>query len=261
MLKNLVDLFRYRVLIQSLVVRELKARYRGSVLGFLWSFINPLLQLLIYWFVFTYVMPGRIEGVQPYALFLFTGILPWTWFNASVMESTTVLITSGNLIKKIMFPAEVLPFVVVFTNMVHFFLGLPILFFFLIYYGKIHPTLVFLPGVVLIQLIFTLGVCLFVAALSVHFRDVQNIMANVTMLWFFSSPVIYSYLHNVRPELQRWLNFNPMTHILVGYHQTLFTGSLGHWPWLLMMVVASLITFFVGYFFFDRMRDTFAEEV
>jgi ABC-type polysaccharide/polyol phosphate export permease len=243
------------------VVRELKARYRGSVLGFLWSFINPLLQLLIYWFVFTVVLPNRVPGVEPYALFLFTGILPWTWFNASVMESTTVLISSGNLIKKIMFPAEILPFVVVFTNMVHFFLGLPILFFFLVYYGKIHATIAFLPGVVAIQLVFTLGVCLFVAALSVHFRDVQNIMANLTMLWFFASPVIYSYLHSITPELQRWLNFNPMTHILVGYHQTLFTGSLGHWPWLLVMTGASFITFFVGYFFFDRMRDTFAEEV
>lgn len=260
MLKNLINLYRYRVLIQSLVVRELKARYRGSVLGFLWSFINPLLQLLIYWFVFAVIFPGRVEGVEPYALFLFTGILPWTWFSASVMESTAVLITSGNLIKKIMFPAEVLPFVVVFSNLVHFVLGLPILFAFLVYYGKIHVSLVYFPGVILLQLVLSLGVCLFISALAVHFRDVQNIMGNLVMLWFFASPVIYSYLH-VSPNLQKWLNYNPMTHILVGYHQTLFFDGIGHWPWLLTMVGVSTFVFLAGYFFFDRMRDTFAEEV
>jgi len=259
--KNLLSLFRYRVLIQALVERELKARYRGSVLGFLWSFINPLLQLVIYWFVFSYIMPTRgTLGASPYALFLFTGILPWTWFSSSVMESSVVVMSSGNLIKKILFPAEVLPIVVVLSNLVHFFLGLPILFVFLVYYGKIHATLVYFPLVVLLQLVFTLGVCLFISALAVHFRDVQNLIANLMMLWFFSSPVIYSYL-TISPSIQRWLNYNPMTHILVGYHQTLFTGSMGHWPWFLVMVPASIVTFLLGYYFFDRLRETFAEEV
>ena len=262
MLQNFRNLFRYRVLIQSLVVRELKARYRGSVLGFFWSFINPLLQLLIYWFVFTYILPtGReVMGMSPYALFLFTGILPWTWFSASVLESSSVLMTGGNLIKKILFPAEVLPIVVVLSNLVHFFLGLPILLAFLLYYGKIQLSILAFPAIVLLQLVFTLGVCLFISALAVHFRDVSNIIANVMMLWFFGSPVIYSYL-NVSPGIQRFLNYNPMTHILVGYHQSLFTGSLGHWPWLLVMVPASAVTFLVGYTFFDRLRETFAEEV
>ncbi len=260
MLGNLRTLLRYRVLIESLVVRELKARYRGSVLGFFWSFVNPLLQLLIYTFVFTYVMPARMEGIEPYALFLFTGILPWTWFSSSVLEASTILITGGNLLKKILFPAEVLPFVVVFANLVHFLLGLPILLAFLVYYGRIPPSIVYLPGVILLQLVFTLGVALFVSALSVHFRDVQNILANLMMLWFFSSPVIYPYL-GVSPRIQRWLNWNPMTHILVGYHQTLFVGGLGHWPWLLAMAVGSVVAFLVGYFVFDRLRDTFAEEV
>lgn len=261
MLTNLVALFRYRVLIQSLVVRELKARYRGSVLGFLWSFINPLLQLAIYWFVFSYIMPTRdVMGMSPYALFLFTGILPWTWFSSSVTESSGVLISGGNLIKKILFPAEVLPIVVVLANLVHFFLGLPILFAFLIYYGKIHATLVYFPAIVVLQFLFTMGVCLFISALAVHFRDVQNIIGNLMMMWFFASPVIYSYL-TISPSIQRFLNYNPMTHVLVGYHQTLFTGSMGHWPWLLVMVPVSLVVFLTGYAFFDRLRETFAEEV
>src|ERR1700741_4344136 len=103
MFHNLRQLFRYRGLIQSLVARELKARYRGSVLGFFWSFINPLLLLIIYWLVFTVVLPKPGEGVQPYAGFMFCGILPWTWFSASLMEASGSLIAGGNLIKKVLF--------------------------------------------------------------------------------------------------------------------------------------------------------------
>src|SRR5918912_1298273 len=132
MFRNLANLIRYRGLIQSLVARELKARYRGSVLGFVWSFINPLLLLLIYSFVFTTIMPNTTEGVQPYQLFMFCGILPWTWFSSSLTEAAGSLLAGGNLIKKVLFPAEVLPIVSVLANMVHFFLGFPILLVFLI---------------------------------------------------------------------------------------------------------------------------------
>ena len=114
MLANLQHLFRYRALIQSLVARELKARYRGSVLGFFWSFVNPLLLLLIYTFVFTVVLPGvHPPELEPFALFMFCGILPWTWFSSSLLEASNVLIAGGNLIRKVLFPAEVLPIVTV----------------------------------------------------------------------------------------------------------------------------------------------------
>src|SRR4026209_2123246 len=134
MVHNLARLFRYRGLIQSLVARELKARYRGSVLGFFWSFINPLLLLLVYTFVFTIILPNDVQGLQPYALFMFCGLLPWNWFSSSLTEASGSLIAGGNLIKKVLFPAEVLPIVSVLANMVHFFLGLLILLAFLIGY-------------------------------------------------------------------------------------------------------------------------------
>src|SRR5207247_339467 len=123
MFHNLARLLRHRGLIQSLVARELKARYRGSVLGFFWSFINPLLLLSVYSFVFAVVLPGtHSSAVDPYALFLFCGILPWTWFSSALSESAGSLIAGGNLIKKVLFPAEVLPIVSVLANMIHFFL-------------------------------------------------------------------------------------------------------------------------------------------
>ena len=194
MLHNLAHLLKYRGLIQSLVVRELKARYRGSVLGFFWSFINPLLLLLIYTFVFTVVLPGTHPAeIEPYALFMFCGILPWTWFSSSLIESSNVLISGGNLIKKVLFPAEVLPIVTVLANMVHFLLGLPILALFLAYYrASLQPIeLVWFPIVVLVQLLLTVGLALIVSALTVHFRDIKDLLANLLTFWFFATPIIY----------------------------------------------------------------------
>jgi ABC-type polysaccharide/polyol phosphate export permease len=263
MLHNLARLLRYRGLIQSLVARELKARYRGSVLGFFWSFVNPLLLLLVYTFVFAYVLPQRVDGLDHYALFMFCGILPWTWFASSLTESSGVLISGGNLIKKVLFPAEILPIVTVLANMVHFFLGLPILALFLIYYRQpvAFPEILWFPVIVAVQLLLTLGFALVLSALTVHFRDIRDILSNVLTLWFFATPIIYPWFH-APPFAKRFLNFNPMTHLAVSYQEVLFfKGPFGHWKWLLALGAASMLFFLAGYFLFDRLRDTFAEEV
>ena len=221
MFHNLAQLPRYRGLIQSLVARELKARYRGSVLGFFWSFINPLLLLLVYSIVFAYIMPARFTGGEepkpfadayPYAVFLFCGLLPWTWFASSLNESAGVLISGGNLIKKVLFPAEVLPIVTSLANMV-------------------------------------------------HFRDIRDILSNVLSLWFFATPIIYPWQH--APDLGKWfLNVNPFTHLAISYQEVLFfRGPFGHWRWLLALAAVSIALFLFAYFVFDRLRDTFAEEV
>jgi ABC-type polysaccharide/polyol phosphate export permease len=253
-------LVRYRLLIQSLVGRELKARYRGSVLGFFWSFVNPLLLLLTYGLVFTYMLPvPRSAALEPYFLFLFCGILPWTWFSASLLEASTVLIAGGNLIKKVLFPAEVLPVVTVLANLAHFVLGLPILLVFLAWKGRLSWTALMLPLPLLIQLVFTLGLALFVSALTVHFRDIQNLLSHVLHLWFFASPVLYAY-----PEsgpLHTLLRLNPMTHVIVAYQEALFHGAVTHWRGLALAGVAAVLAFAAGSFLFERLRDTLAEEV
>jgi len=263
MLRNLAQLVRYRGLIQSLVARELKARYRGSVLGFFWSFINPLTLLLIYTFVFKYVMPAAPQGTDPYPLFMFCGLLPWTWFSSSLAESSGVLISGGNLIKKVLFPAEVLPIVTVTANMIHFFLALPILVFFLIWFSAplTIPELLCFPLVVLVQLIFTLGCALFLSALTVHFRDIRDILSNILTLWFFATPIIYSYKY--APVLaRRFMNLNPFAHLAISYQEILFfPGPFGHWKWLAALGAASIAWFLAGYWTFDRLRDSFAEEV
>lgn len=261
MIAQVRALVRYRPLIRSLVGRELKARYRGSVLGFLWSFVNPLLLLLTYGLVFTYMLPvARTGQVEPYFLFLFCGILPWTWFNSSVLEASGVLIAGGNLIKKVLFPAEVLPVVTVLTNMVQFLLGLPILLAFLAVYGKLGPLALLLPLPLLVQLVFTLGVSLLVSALTVHFRDIQSILSHLLHVWFFATPVLYFY-PETPPGLKALLRFNPLTHVLYSYQEMLFRGAFTHGRGLLLAGVVSLLVFALGAFLFDRLRDTFAEEV
>jgi lipopolysaccharide transport system permease protein len=264
MLRNLSALFRYRGLIQTLVTRDLKARYRGSVLGFFWSFINPLLQLAIYSWVFATVLPRTDDtALEPYALFMFCGILPWTWFSSSILEASNVLISGGNLIKKVLFPAEVLPIVTVLANMAHFFLGLPILAAFLIYYQRpLDPLeLLWFPVIVLVQLVLLLGLALLVSALTVHFRDLKDILGNLMTVWFFATPIIYPM--SQAPKNYRWLlNLNPMTHLAISYQEVLFyIGPHGHWRWLMALLAGSVVVFFAGYFVFDRLRDSFAEEV
>ncbi|MEE2609663.1 MAG: ABC transporter permease [Acidobacteriota bacterium] len=264
MLHNLVRLLRHRSLIQSLVARELKARYRGSVLGFFWSFINPLLLLLVYWFVFSVVLPGiRPIDIEPYALFMFCGLLPWTWFSSSVLEASNVLIAGGNLIKKVLFPAEVLPVVTVLANMIHFLLGLPIIAAALVYFAvPVRPLeLLWLPVVVLVQLFFTLGLALIVSSLTVHFRDLKDILGNLMTFWFFATPIIYP-MSLAPPSGKVLLDLNPFTHLVISYQEILFyDGPFGHWKWLLALGGVSIVLFLLGYFLFDRLRDSFAEEV
>jgi ABC-type polysaccharide/polyol phosphate export permease len=244
LLHNLTNLIRYRGLIQSLVARDLKARYRGSALGFFWTFVNPLLLLLVYSFVFTTVMPNNVQGVQPYALFMFCGILPWTWFSSSLSEASGSLIAGGNLIKKVLFPAEILPIVSVLANLVNYLLGLLILIPCLIYYHRLHMSLnlLWFPVTMIVQLVFTTALALALAALTVHFRDIRDLLANV---------------RRFRPLFDA----NPFTHLAISYQEILFYGPVGHWKWLLLLGAASVALFVAGFWLFDRLRDSFAEAV
>lgn len=223
--------------------------------------MNPLLQLATYGLVFGVILPNRHSpAIEPYLVFFFCGILPWTWFNASILEASGVLIAGGSLIKKVMFPAEVLPVVTVLTNLVHFLLGLPILLVFLAYYGRLTPAALLLPLPLLVQLVLTIGLALIVSALTVHFRDLQNILAHLLHLWFFASPVLY-YYGEMTGKVRTLLRINPMSHLLVSYQQMLFEGHFDHWPGLFATAVVAALAFALGAFLFDRLRDTLAEEV
>ena len=268
MLSSLRRLFGYRALIQSLVARDLKARYRGSVLGFLWSFVNPLLLLLVYSFVFL-VMPttrGNFTGEPAYPVFMFCGLLPWAWFSSSLLESSMVLVSSGNLIRKVLFPAEVLPLVTVIAGLVNFGFGLPILFVFLVSFQVplVWSDLAWLPVIVAVQLALTLGLALLLSVLTVHFRDLRDLLANLLTLWFFATPILYRIgdVGGLSEKVQYAMMLNPFAHLARAYQQVLyerapFSDHLG----LLVVGLGSLALLAFGYWMFDRLRDTLAEVV
>jgi ABC-type polysaccharide/polyol phosphate export permease len=203
---------------------------------------------------------SRPVTAEPYFLFLFCGILPWTWFSASLVEASGILIAGGNLLKKVLFPAEVLPVVTVLANLVHFLLGLPVLLGFLAVKGHLAASALLLPLPLVVQLVFTLGLALCVSALTVHFRDIQNILSHVLHLWFFATPILYFY-GDIQGGLRTVLRSNPMTHVLVSYQEMLFHGRFEHVRGLAVAAAVAAATFAVGAFLFDRLRDTLAEEV
>jgi ABC-type polysaccharide/polyol phosphate export permease len=270
---NAGELYKCRILIQNLVGRELKARYRGTVLGFLWSFVNPLLLMTVYTVVFGFIIKPRDPAFNNnpiiFALYLFCGVLPWTWFSSSSIESANILMVQGNLIKKVLFPTEVLPTVVVTSNFINFLYGLPILLAAKALITLFAPgapafsaAIFQLPLVVLVQFTFTLGFGFLLAALTVHFRDIKDILSNLLTFWFFATPIVYTMkLVEDNPVIKILLNLNPMTHVISGYHSCVFTGELIHWKKLSVTLGAAVLLLAAGMYVFDKLRDSFPEEV
>ena len=268
MLGKVGELYGYRALIGTLVLRELRARYRGSVLGFLWSFLNPLLLMLVYVLVFSVYLRVPMEG---YAVFLFSGLLPWLWFSSSLGHAAGVIVGSGSLVKRIMFPAEVLPLVSVLSNMINMLLSLPLLFVFLFVFDiRPGPVLAFLPLLLVLQLALTAGLALALAALNVHLRDVEQILSNLLVLLFFLSPILYPVStvpttirvgDLVTVPLRPLYFLNPVAGLVQSYQNIFFFGREPHWIHLGMVAVCAGIALWGGYRVFDRLRDSLAEEI
>ncbi len=259
-------LVRYRGLLWTLVQRELRARYRGSVLGFFWSLLNPLLLLAVYSFVFgTILKRGDLVDVEPYGVFLVTGLFPWIWFSTSLLEGCSSLTGNSGLIRKAVFPVEVLPAVAVVSNLMHFLLALPIVAVALVA-GRLlgYPiggwTCVLLPLVLVVETVMIAGLAFGLSALGVHFKDVRDLLGNVLVLLFFLAPIIYT-LGDIPPELARLVQLNPMTSFTVAIQDLLFHGRLpAPQVWLTMTAIAAA-SWAAGAGLFSRLSDTLAEAV
>lgn len=263
---SIVQIVRARALLVALTSRDLKARYRGSILGYFWSLANPLLLLAVYTFIFTVFWQPRFD-VQPYALFLFTGILPWTFFSGAVLESTTAVSANSALIKKVTFPGEILPLVVVSAHLVHLILALPILLGALVIARltvgtPIGVSLAALPLIVLLLAIFIAGVALAFSAIAVLFRDLRDIVANLLNLGFFLTPILYSPQSVFStPFLGYVWRINPMTPFVIAFQDIFFFSRFpATIDWILMSVYAFGFAA-IGLVVFDRLRDTLAEAV
>ena len=272
MFRILHSLFRYRSLLLTLTQRDLKARYRGSTLGFLWSLVNPLLLLVVYAFVFGYIFQPRdatVDEYGPYALFLATGVIPWIWVQTAWLEGTMTLLANAGLIRKATFPSELLPIVSVMANLVHFVLAMPMMVIAFVVGDFVTQngthlgwTAVLVPVIALLQLPFVCGLTLATAALNVHFKDVRDILTNLLTLLFFMTPILYTLQTLDRlPPLQFLVARNPLTCFMLSYQEVLFFGRVPSLALWLEMLAMSALFFGIGAWLFDRLSETLGEAV
>lgn len=251
-------LYKYRELILSLVNKELKSRYRGSALGLMWTLLNPLLLMLVYALVFSVYM--RID-LENYSVFVFCGLLPWIWFSTSLTEGVNAITSSGSLITKSMFPAEVLPVVKILSNLFNYVFSLPLLLVFMLWFGlDFSAAILWLPVLMLAQLLFITGLVYFLSSLNVRFRDVQHILNNFLVLWFFLCPIIYPVTSV--PEHWRFTFYlNPMAILAIGYQNIFFYAKSPEVVPLLGVAVIGLALTLIGFWQFERDKERFAEDV
>ncbi|MCI5065634.1 ABC transporter permease [bacterium] len=251
------ELWKYRALVAALVERHLYARYRGSLLGMLWSFLNPLCLMAVYTLVFQYYI--RFAQVENYTIFLFCGLLQWLHVSSSLLEGSTSISSGGSLITKSLFPAHLLPGVAVLTSLVHFLFSLPLLFLFMFFAGmRFHPSLVMLPLLLGVQTVFLYGIALLLATYNVHFRDVQHLVGNALTLLFFLCPILYPE-DVVPPAFQPLLTFNPFALFTSAYQAVLFEGSFFSSLVLLQLLLWSGASFLLGVLVYRSHRERFAE--
>jgi len=264
MFSGIKTLFSYRELLFSLTKKELKVKYRGSVLGFFWSLLNPILTMLVYSFVFSIVLRA---GIEQFAIFLICALLPFNFLSNSVNYGASSIISNSNLVNKIYFPREIIPLSIVLSNLVNFFFELAALFIVLGIMGyKFYIYLYLLPVLIIVQFFLVVGMTLLVSALNVFFRDLQHLITIIMMVWFFGTPIIYP-LSMVPERFQIFIKINPMT-IYAAYYRNIFyyvkyQESAG-FPSAVETLTAlgiTLLIFFIGYFVFKRLDPRFAEEI
>ena len=266
---SLAELWQYRELLYNLTVRDLKVRYKNSVLGIAWSLLNPILMMLVFTVVYT-VMLGQSDR-RDYAALVLCGLLPWNFFSGSIMGGVGSVVNNGYLIKKVYFARAVLPTSIMLSNLVNFLVALPVYFVLAWLLGvTFTPYVLFLPVVVLVEMIFILGMSLLLSAVNVFYRDVQQIMEVLILAWFFVTPVIWDVSQlpvsrtvlGVDVPVQRLTYIlNPMASIIATYRDILYYGRPIGWDFFLRTATTVVVVLLFGFFIFNRLKGRFAEEV
>ncbi|SEB28287.1 ABC transporter permease [Paenibacillus sp. 276b] len=258
MIETYKEVIAYRQMIISTVRKDLRSRYKGSFLGFLWTFVNPLLQLAVYSIVFPLILRNNQEN---YPMFLFVALLPWLFFTSSIQGATTSVVNGANLVKKIYFPRIILPLSVVCTNLMNYIFGLIIVFPALLL-SKVPLTfnILWLPIVLIIEFIFALSLSLIFSALYVRFRDLEHIVGILTMVWFYLTPIVFAI--DIFPKIVADIvAYNPMVPIINAFRDVLLYGNAPHWPSLLYAFTVGCILLIIGLTIFLKLEKTFAEEL
>ena len=258
-MKLLREIYDYREMIFSLIKRDLRGRYKGSALGFLWTFLNPLFQLIVYTFVFSVVMRA---GYDKYYLFLFVALIPWIFFSTSVNGGASCIWAQKDMVNKIYFPREVLPIAHVTCQLINMLLSFIVVFAVLIVtgHGVNVMALLYLPPVIIVEYILALGITMLVSAVTVFLRDVEYILGILVMAWQFLSPVMYG-VDMVPEELRGVFAINPMTPILVAYRDIFYYKQIPHISTLAQALGFGIVLSALGILVFEKLKKHFSEEM
>ncbi|MGI5990262.1 MAG: ABC transporter permease [Lachnospiraceae bacterium] len=259
MIKDIKEIYAYREMIATLVRKDLRGRYKGSVLGFLWTFINPLFQLLIYTMVFSVIMKS---GEDQYYLFLFVCLIPWMFFATSLQDGSISIIREQDMVKKIYFPRAVLPIATVTSAFVNMLLTFIVVIAVTLISGRgINPkALACLPIVMIVEYVLCLGVAFIASALTVYLRDLQYIFGIFVMGLQYASPVMYRVDNGLVPDSLMWIfKLNPMTSILNSYRDCLYDKVIPDFGELGYGFIFGVVLTIVGFILFEHLQKGFAE--
>ena len=252
------ELIQYRELLKTNIQKEIRGKYKGSFLGVLWSFLNPLLMVVVYAIVFPYIMRVKVPN---YLQFLIVAVIPWNFFTTCITTGSNCVWINGGIIKKVYFPRAILPISVVSAGVINFLISCIIILIFTIFGGvgvSIH--LLWLPIITIIQSAFTLGLLFILSAINVYVRDVEYIVGFFINLLFYATPILYTA--DMFPERARWLLYlNPMTHLIDAYRQIFYYHANPNIASLIYIIALSFLLLIVGYMIFNKLEKGFAEEV
>jgi ABC-2 type transport system permease protein len=258
MVKKIKGIWEFKYLIYNLVLRDLKVKYKGSTLGFLWSLLNPLLMLVVYTIAFEYVLKIKVPN---FPVFLFSALMPWMFLTSALSMGAVSITDNGSLVKKVYFPREVLPLSVVLVNLFHFCLTFVVLIPALLFF-KIQPGVVFffLIIIILFQTLFVLGLTLIFAALNVYYRDIKHFLEVLLQLWFWLTPIIWP-LTLLPEKFQRLAYLNPFTPFVTAYRDVILKNQIPGLLNIAAVLVLGVLVFLLGVVIFQKKQRRFAEEI
>lgn len=252
------ELYRYSEFLKTSIKKEFRGKYKKSFLGVLWSFLNPLFQLIIYSLVFPHIMGNRIDN---YTVYLIVGLMPWTFFNNSIIQSAACIVANAGIVKKVYFPREILPISTATSNLINFFVTEVIVFLALLISGVgIGTTILFLPLIVLMQYIFQLGLSFIFSSITVYVRDVEYIINIFMMLMFYLCPIVYDPSF-IPASYLKFFKLNPMFHIITYYRDILFFKRIPDLTNFALIFLFCIVILIIGYMIFKKCEKRFAEEL
>jgi lipopolysaccharide transport system permease protein len=251
-------------LIFSLAKRELLARYKGSALGIIWALLTPVVMIAIFTFIFAGIFGARFgASASPwdYAVHLFCGLLPWTMFQESVLQSSTTIVSHANLVKRVVFPLETLPLAQTLSSLGNQLFGtVALLIAIVLIRQQVPVSILWLPVLLIPQLLFTLGAAWLIASLGVFLRDISQGISLFLQAWMFLTPIIYPE-SIVPPRYRVFINLNPFTPLIRSYRRVLIEGTTPDWSGLAYFTLFAIASFLIGYWWFARTRKNFADVI